>query len=83
MIDSDDVLLLKPMSGAPELTHGGDAGGYVIVVAPFATTPTFEDWCASDRGGDEPIAAYVTEPSANTFPALPAPCGVAGRCGVS
>lgn len=32
MIDSDDVLLLKQMSGAPELTHGGDAGGYVLVV---------------------------------------------------
>jgi hypothetical protein len=63
MIDSDDVLLLRPVSGA--LPTNGQPGIWLFQVylgeAPF--DPTYEPEGA--------LATFVTEYSANTFPALP------------
>jgi len=63
MIDSDDVLLLRPVRG--ELTTTSRPGVWLFQVylgeAPF--DPAFTP--------DGALATFVTEYSANTFPALP------------
>jgi hypothetical protein len=63
MIDSDDVLLLRPVRG--ELTTTGQPGVWLFQVylgqAPYDPTYTPEG----------ALATFVTEYSANTFPALP------------
>ena len=69
MVDSDDVLLLRPApSHAPSWEPGRAIGLVEIVVQTVA--PGEEDRAL--RGVDaQPLAVLVTEPTANGFPALP------------
>jgi len=89
MIDSDNVLLLRPAwpdSGftndgvrAPVGTKTLPKGFVAATICSFETEPP-KDFIATCRhtlpvlcaaGNARMIAAFVTEPSANTFPALP------------
>jgi quinol monooxygenase YgiN len=70
MIDSDDVLLLRPLDGGFVLpsVRGADLPGSRFLATlhfadrPFATFP---------RPGLPALAAFTTEYAENTFPALP------------
>lgn len=87
MIDSDDVLLLKPLGSAPALSvrdrappgATGDGPGGAVVGVHRLTGP---DDPLPDRfragfaprlaaHGLQPVAAFVTEDSPNSFPRLP------------
>lgn len=62
MIDSDDVLLLRPVPGRePDWEPGGRIGLVEIVVSD----------APADHAGGTPIAVLETEPAPNGFPALP------------
>jgi hypothetical protein len=92
MIDSDDVLLLRPArpDSAFRLParrdNGSASGGYVAVVIlhlePGADDSDIVSFfeCAIAPGiaaaGGSVLAYFVTEPSRNTFPALPVREGV-------
>lgn len=83
MIDSDNVLLLRPAgtSMAIERWHRGkaQAGALLAVVCPLATAPDarfvaafLHDWLPLiARHGGTLAGCCVTESSANTFPQLP------------
>ena len=78
MVDSDDVLLLRPAGGA---RPAGDAAGGGLVVATIchlcepaerAFLDTFEQVLvpALRASGVRLLGSYVSEPAANTYPAL-------------
>jgi quinol monooxygenase YgiN len=72
MIDSDDVLLLRP--GANVKVEAKDALVAITVQALGAETEArFENRTRPDleRAGAQVLAWWVTEPAANTFPRLP------------
>ena len=81
MIDSDNVLLLRPawsgsgFRSAGARTPRGAAKappGVVVATILYFVEAVAAAWLASfRRQTDTGIAALVTEPSANTFPALP------------
>ncbi|MBB5872458.1 quinol monooxygenase YgiN [Allocatelliglobosispora scoriae] len=84
MIDSDDVLLLRPIG--QEITEGADASPDALITATICllTAPlTAEsERTVTDRvqpllaaAGAEPFALFTTEYSENTFPALPVRTG--------
>jgi hypothetical protein len=68
MIDSDNVLLLRPArDGSAFALDGerGSRGGFVLaVVMPLEAAPSFED-------DGSILGSFVTEESENTFPSLP------------
>jgi hypothetical protein len=82
MIDSDNVLLLRPSrpdSGFPDAEkplQAPSSGGMIVAAihylgaAPDDSVVSAFEQAASDAGVT-PIATYVTELSANNFPALP------------
>ncbi|MES2098418.1 MAG: NIPSNAP family protein [Pseudomonadota bacterium] len=76
MIDSDNVLLLRPVVDAamPIDAWARDAGGpraaaVLAIVAARDQDPGFAPVIA--QAGGELVARYETEPGANTFPGLP------------
>lgn len=86
MIDSDNVLLLRPADSA----SGFDRGGALLRGPLLAATYAFGDLDACDafarrfasdiapklmREGAAVLATFVTEPSENTFPRLPVRAG--------
>jgi hypothetical protein len=87
MVDSDNVLLLRPPRpesafGLPErLDAGDDSSGYVAAVILHLEPGTDESDIVSffelaiapglAAAGGSVLAYFVTEPSRNTFPALP------------
>jgi hypothetical protein len=87
MIDSDDVLLLRPLEGAGNAPPGerapsgaaGDGAGRVVIGVHSLDGPDdalprrflAEGLPALRDVGAASIAAWVTEDSANTFPQLP------------
>ncbi|WP_371763820.1 NIPSNAP family protein [Massilia sp.] len=85
MIDSDDVLLLRPAWHGAGLAHdparrAGGAGGLVAVTVftlNDAASPALLDVCRErmasvlQRDGALAQGWYVTEPSPNNFPRLP------------
>jgi hypothetical protein len=81
MIDSDDVLLLRPLGAALSREPDGGAGGLTISVHHDVDPAEALAWPG------EPLGLYETEPSPNGFPALPVREGEAvtvriGRDGV-
>ena len=72
MIDSDDVLLLRPGSNVK-----AEASGALIAITVQALDAESEDRFERqtrpdlERAGAQVLAWWVTEPSANTFPRLP------------
>jgi len=84
MIDSDNVFLLRPArvgSVFPEFDAGQLKAGSLVVAEIYSLAENHTDGFATFFGRDlEPVlrsagaatlAAYVTEPSENTFPQLP------------
>jgi quinol monooxygenase YgiN len=86
MIDSDDVLLLRPLDGAPAVRSGergpvgasGPGPGAVVIgvhrIDHDAGLPARFMTDLAPRltaAGLAPAAVLVTEPAANTFPGLP------------
>ena len=87
IIDSDNVLLLKPLPGTAGFQLGGrrpvgseGAGGGVVLAvvhrvsgADDPLVARFQNQIAPRlaKAGSSPVAAFVTETSANTFPRLP------------
>jgi hypothetical protein len=89
MIDSDDVLLLRPASGTAGLDLTGTrpaldeperpARTMVATIHSFAgpVDAGFVEWFGADvvplitKAGATVLGQFVTEPSPNTFPALP------------
>jgi hypothetical protein len=75
MIDSDDVLLLRPV------VPFADASGPLTAVSVLSLAEPAEDgflpWFQEEvepllaAAGSPPVALLVTDPSANTFPRLP------------
>jgi hypothetical protein len=77
MIDSDNVLLLKPAWSATDFSVPTGAGnGMVFATIHHFDTPVDDAVIAAFRDqAANIIAACVTEPAENTFPALPARVG--------
>lgn len=88
MIDSDDVLLLRPAlpgSGFPPLERTGPPPESLVAVTLFhRPTPIDADFVqlladqvrpALVDSGARPLACLETEPAENTFPALPVRTG--------
>lgn len=89
MIDSSNVLLLKPAWRGSGFSHGSERAprgataqppGVVTISICWLAAPATEAFIAACRGelvvqceesGAMPLGAFVTEPSANNFPALP------------
>jgi len=86
MIDSDNVLLLRPLSGLllsdgrPARGSTGSGAGLLAITIYSLCESGAEDFSGFfeeevepllDRAGVTILATYVTEHSANTFPALP------------
>jgi NIPSNAP len=71
MIDSDNVLLLRPARAGSAFTLDGERGsraGFVLaVVMPLEAAASFDE---SESGGST-LGSFVTEESENTFPSLP------------
>ena len=79
MIDSDDVLLLRPVRGGLQRDDVGPGGRLLVttyhLVEPaehgFLETFTTAIESALDAACGRSAAVYVTEPSPNTWPMLP------------
>jgi NIPSNAP len=80
MVDSDDVLLLRPApSHDPRWEPGHEIGLVEIAVRPTGRRDEERELArvaeevmpAVGRVGGSPLAVLVTEPAANGFPALP------------
>jgi NIPSNAP len=72
MIDSDDVLLLRPVGAGFTLpARGGTAAPYAIAIYHLKERPSPERVAEIDRALPPGGVRFVTEYSANTFPALP------------
>jgi hypothetical protein len=80
MIDSDDVLLLRPALPLPHRAarSGRSRPGVVVAaVIPSRGTPCASALAAFEAVGARPLAAFETEPSPNNFPRLPVREGAA------
>ena len=83
MIDSDNVLLLRPSLPGAGLPHPApvpppSTSDHVVhvIVYPLQTDDPVDPRLVADaladlRAADVEVRAYVTEPAVNTFPALP------------
>jgi hypothetical protein len=87
MIDSDDVLLLRPLDGSPRVVPGerappgttGHAAGVAVIGVHRLDRPGDDRASRVEpdlaprlaAAGLAPAAYLVTEPAANSFPALP------------
>jgi len=77
MIDSDNVLLLKPAwegAGFPGGGTGATGGGRVLATIYYCDGPVPEQFIAAFREAipaKGSLACFVTEASPNSFPALP------------
>jgi quinol monooxygenase YgiN len=76
MLDSDDVLLLRPVSGGVRAESSDAAGRRVtITIAHLAAAATPAQIAAVTEAlaviGAPPLAVLATEPAKNTFPRLP------------
>ena len=77
MVDSDDVLLLRPVVALPagERGHvardGGVLRGLVVHLEAPADDALLAAWRSVPASTARWQAAYVTEPAANNFPRLP------------
>lgn len=74
MIDSDDVLLLRP--AWPASTRSVRSAALVAAVIPSRGTPIASALAAFEAVGARPLAVFETEPSPNNFPRLPVREGV-------
>ena len=79
MIDSDNVLLLRPAWSGAGFANGGiraprgataQPDGMIVATICYFDTPVTDAFIAAFRGMPM-LAALVTEGGANTFPALP------------
>lgn len=69
MVDSDDVLLLKPV---PAQRRTASRPGLVLAaVIPSNGTPAASALAAFEAVGARPFVAFETEPAPNNFPRLP------------
>jgi len=82
MIDVDDVLLLRPARPGSGFAAAGDLRSPAIVIATIyylaapATPAVVDDFeRAAAAAGAVVLACFVTEPSPNTYPALPIRAG--------
>lgn len=86
LVDSDDVLLLRPASGSPFLNGSRSSGGpglFTATIWPFKVPISSDtiDLFSHEIGpllretGATPVALLVTEPSENDFPRLPIRAG--------
>jgi hypothetical protein len=73
MIDSDNVLLLRPAEGGPKLVH--DVSRRPPVGAPERGETLWVTISAEPLAGDA-LARFVTEPAKNDFPGLPVREGI-------
>ncbi len=79
MVDSDNVLLLRPGAGLPGAVGASGAGRVLAWVWPLqAPADAALRACVSDRvlpmlaaAGATPLACLETEPASNNFPRLP------------
>ena len=74
MIDSDDVLMLRPVEVAPPAPaprHGAGVLGVGVLTGAAASDPAAVLAEVTDVLGAPPALAFETEPGENTFPALP------------
>ncbi len=72
ILDSDNVLLLKPAWEGSGFANSVRTGTGVVIaqICHFALVPP-ADFVARFRSRADGLGAYVTEPSPNTFPRLP------------
>ncbi|WP_049564625.1 NIPSNAP family protein [Nonomuraea sp. SBT364] len=86
MIDSTDVLLLRPAGGGlPRWERppigAGEVPSSLYVATIYQVGPGFEPFFAEEvapvlrAGGTPPLACFATEHAENTFPALPVRTG--------
>lgn len=80
MIDSDDVLLLKPIAPSEGVAEQGGRepiGGIIVCGLHAAAGPVQADALRSavTASGLTPLAVLSTEPAENTFPRLPVRAG--------
>lgn len=75
MVDSDNVLLLRPADPRPGFDLAGALRPPVGAQPPPSVV--FATICYGERPGrlTDPIASFETEPAENTFPALPVRTG--------
>jgi hypothetical protein len=76
MVDSDDVLLLRPVTGGSRAPASAAPGRLVTITIAHLAAPAREPLVAAvteglAASGAPPIAVLVTEPAANPFPRLP------------
>jgi hypothetical protein len=81
MVDSDDVLLLRPLGTSTRAGHGGveapPGGSYTVEIHPVAggtaagADPAVLDGLPTLPPGSETVGAYASLAAENTFPALP------------
>ncbi|MGK5682682.1 NIPSNAP family protein [Actinoplanes sp. URMC 104] len=69
MLDSDDVLLLRPVPGRPGFPSGGPGGG------PITATVLLGENTSFPPTGPDAFGFLRTEHAENTFPALPVRTG--------
>jgi hypothetical protein len=75
MIDSDDVLLLRPVPGGPTLRRGDvPADGRLVITTYHLREPADRGFLEAFTSAVDPAGLaglYVTDPTPNTWPALP------------
>ncbi|HEV7186836.1 MAG TPA: NIPSNAP family protein [Blastococcus sp.] len=76
MVDSDDVLLLRPVPGGPAFRASdgvppGSAAAIIVTVHPLREPPSAAGLERFADAGAGAIALLQTEPAPNNFPALP------------
>jgi hypothetical protein len=76
MIDSDDVLLLRPVKLLPRNARTPRQATVVAAVIPSRGTPFESALAAFEAVGARTLAAFETDPSPNDFPQLPVREGI-------
>jgi len=76
MVDSDDVLLLRPVMLPTRSARAARTGPVVAAVIPSRGTPIESALAAFEAVGARPLSAFETESSPNNFPRLPVREGV-------
>jgi hypothetical protein len=75
MIDSDNVLLLRPVRPTSGFAPGARAATVVATIYYLAAAPDEAVLGAFERHVARPLALFHTEPAENTFPRLPVRTG--------
>ncbi|SNY73893.1 NIPSNAP family protein [Paractinoplanes atraurantiacus] len=80
MLDSDNVLLLRPATATPPFPTAPDSGGPFLATLHFGERPFGDDFAGlvaarAAEFGVAPLALLTTEYAENTFPALPVRTG--------